>query len=1116
MMRQNPQSGQQGPGAASGSNQGSDATSQFNSQPGDNSALLPLVGDLGVIFQPPSAAQSGSGALSTPSSTPGTSGNTSPFVINVTYDQSLSSLPSGFVAAINYVVSYYESIFTSPITVNIDVGYGEIDGQALSSGALGESEAYLSSYNYSTIKSALATVDPGAANSLPSSAPGNAMWIGTAEAKALGLPLQQPSTDIDGYAGFSSVYPFTYNPNDRAVSGEYDFIGVVEHEFTEVMGRIDLFGQTIGDTQNSYSLLDMFHYTAPSTHTYTGLTTNYFSADGGVTNLDNFNTNPNGDLGDWAASAGDDAYLAFSPTDEADTVSQSDIAEMNALGYGVSYVSGIVVTATTSEALQGGGSAVALLSGAPVITDPASSTLSSATIKIANGSGNAVAGDQLFVAGQQSGTVDGVTVSWTAATATLTLSGSASLATYQTLLSEVTYLDTGTDTSSGSHPKRTVTWSVSDGTNSYSTTSQVTIDRAPVAGNATGFEVVGTTLAVPAASGVLSGDSDLDGDALAVSAVNGVAGNVGVSVAGTYGHLTLDANGSYSYVANNGVAAGSVDSFTYTASDGNGGTATATLRITLDNALQTLPLAVLTPVGQATPSSWMLSGSGGDGGLSFGLASAASHGTAVVNANGTFTYTPTAGYSGTDSFQFKVTDALGETSVNTVSVGVGNSGFQATQSLQLTASQSQYLTQTPAAAGNQETWTWSGWVDPGSGGAVMTLFSTGSGSPEAALELNASNQLEFYDVVPGSYRSLVVTNLTLSANTWSNVVVVYNTPQAAAANRLELFVNGQQVTSLSTQIDPAQNSAGDVNGAVARYLGYQAGGPDYFNGNVADVQFVDGQAVSASAFGQTISGQWTPIAYTGSYGANGYDLPFAASGIGADVSGSGNNWTPVNLSAANVSSLNPGGSGTQVALTLDNGLLVNNGSSDELSGATVKITGGFAGDGDLLSDNTSGTGITASWNAATETLVLSGTDTAAHYSAVLDQVMFSSSASDPTNGGANATRTATWQVTDATNATLSTAQSEIIDVNPAYVTVGSAVQHGYSAIGFDANSMLGYTANAGNTGGLLGVTDSSHTANIALIGNYVASSFVAASDGHGGTLITESPIASQTLIGQPY
>lgn len=185
---------------------------------------LPLVGDLGTIYQAPTPPQSNSGGSSgsSPGSTP--SGNSSGFAINVSYDQNVSSLPAGFVAAINYVVSYYESIFTAPITVNIDVGYGEIDGQQLQSDALGESETFLGDYSYSSIANALAGVDPSAAASLPSSMPVNGtMWVGTAEAKALGLPLEQPSTDIDGYAGFSDVFPFTYNPNNRAVSGDYDF-----------------------------------------------------------------------------------------------------------------------------------------------------------------------------------------------------------------------------------------------------------------------------------------------------------------------------------------------------------------------------------------------------------------------------------------------------------------------------------------------------------------------------------------------------------------------------------------------------------------------------------------------------------------------------------------------------------------------------------------------------------------------------------------------------------------------------------------------------------------------------------------------------------------------------
>ena len=51
--------------------------------------------------------------------------------ISVSFDQNVSSLPQGFVAAVNYVVNYFDSLFTNPITVNIDLGYGEIAGQSL-------------------------------------------------------------------------------------------------------------------------------------------------------------------------------------------------------------------------------------------------------------------------------------------------------------------------------------------------------------------------------------------------------------------------------------------------------------------------------------------------------------------------------------------------------------------------------------------------------------------------------------------------------------------------------------------------------------------------------------------------------------------------------------------------------------------------------------------------------------------------------------------------------------------------------------------------------------------------------------------------------------------------
>jgi hypothetical protein len=260
--------------------------------------------------------------------------------IDVTFDQAIGSLPAGFVAAIDYVVEYFDHLFTDAITINIDVGYGEVNGQPLGSGALGESITFLNSYNYSTLRGALAgdaksADDATAVASLPGSDPissTHTYWVSTAEQKALGL-LAANSAAIDGYVGFSSTLPFDYNRNDGISAGFYDFIGTVEHEFSEVMGRVVLAGATIGSTPNGYEPLDLFDYSSPGTRRLVGTTAGYFSIDGGTTNLDNFNTNSGGDFGDWAASAGNDSALAFSNSGVLNNFSGTDVRAMDVLGY---------------------------------------------------------------------------------------------------------------------------------------------------------------------------------------------------------------------------------------------------------------------------------------------------------------------------------------------------------------------------------------------------------------------------------------------------------------------------------------------------------------------------------------------------------------------------------------------------------------------------------------------------------------------------------------------------------------------------------------------------------------------------------------------------------------
>ncbi len=95
----------------------------------------------------------------------------------------------------------------------------------------------------------------------------------------------------------------------------------------------------------------------------------------------------------------------------------------------------------------------------------------------------------------------------------------------------------------------------------------------------------GATLSVSAANGVLANDTDPDvhdQGHLFVSAVNGLGANVAHAVKGTYGSVTLNADGSYVYVANNGSLPSQLvaqDTFNYTVSDTHGGTDTSTLSI---------------------------------------------------------------------------------------------------------------------------------------------------------------------------------------------------------------------------------------------------------------------------------------------------------------------------------------------------------------------------------------------------------------------------------------------------------------------------------------------------------------------------------------------------------
>ena len=243
-----------------------------------------------------------------------------------------------------------------------------------------------------------------------------------------------------------------------------------------------------------------------------------------------------------------------------------------------------------------------------------------------------------------------------------------------------------------------------------------------------------------------------------------------------------------------------------------------------------------------------------------------------------------------------------------------DTGYSIDNSLRFNDDDSAYLSWTPGSAGNRKTWTWSGWYKMGNGGAGnwAMLFGADNGAGGDEGVYIRSNQV-FMTYGGGS--NLSATQVLRDPSAWYHLMVVRDTTLSTAGDRVKMYINGNRITDFGTETYPSQNAEGIVG--VSGYSHEIMGNYHYVDGYLAEVHFIDGQALDPTSFGETGTyGEWKPIEVTGmTYGTNGFYLPFSNTGTKHTITANGDAQHSTAQSKIGSSSMYFDGSGDYLSLS---------------------------------------------------------------------------------------------------------------------------------------------------------------------------------------------------------
>ena len=222
------------------------------------------------------------------------------------------------------------------------------------------------------------------------------------------------------------------------------------------------------------------------------------------------------------------------------------------------------------------------------------------------------------------------------------------------------------------------------------------------------------------------------------------------------------------------------------------------------------------------------------------------------------------------------------------------------QSIRFNDDDSPALNKTYSGAGSRTTFTYSCWLssntDTGSG---FPLLNGGTGTSNDTWSGVSYYQGMIYS--QGYNTNWRITSRKLrDPAAWYHIVYVWDTTNIIPDERVRIYINGTRETEFSTKNNPSASANSGINTATQHTIGYQSRtvGWGYADAYLAEMVFIDGQALEPSSFAETNeNGIWVPKDVSGlTFGTNGFHIDGRdSSDLGDDESGQGNDYTATGL-----------------------------------------------------------------------------------------------------------------------------------------------------------------------------------------------------------------------------